>query len=397
MNTGRTYAAFRDEQLSPLLDSLGDHKEILDPMAGYGCLMTSCARSLHSLRSYNIECNPPSYFWQLLINPGNSERLGYLADAVLSQKCRWPTTRLSVDASESWFPESSLNLLRKLWCLCLDASSGIFVRPSQMTLAFLLPFVGRLGSFVQGNVVTQVKPGGICVYSGWRDDFEEYIQALKRLLDGERQDCRQSRHTVLLADARTWKSGRKRFSAMITSPPYPNGRDYSRIFAIENAFIEWMVGSRMIDDVSLKTRLIGCPVVAEEDGYTKKRRQDVKSPIARKFLAFLESYSESRRAVEDNRVYYVPYYSNYFHDLELAYENVAKSLSSTFEGYIIAVNNTARRRVIPVAQTVVQIWRRLGFDARIKSTEELTHVGGMNPKVKGFTSRHTEYTIRVSR
>jgi hypothetical protein len=158
-----------------------------------------------------------------------------------------------------------------------------------------------------------------------------------------------------------------------------------------------MVRNRFIEDVSLKTRLIGCPVVAEDDGYTKKRRKDIKSPVARKFLAFLEDYSESKRAVEDNRVYYIPYYSNYFHDLEVAYENVARSLSSTFEGYVIAVNNTARRRVIPVAQTVVQIWRRLGFNVRIKRTEELTHVGGINPRVKGFISRHTEYTIKVSR
>jgi len=397
LNTGRTYAAFRDEQLSPLVEALREHGEILDPMSGYGSLMRCSSRSDHALRSYNIECNPPAYFWQLLVHPEHSTKVEDLAKIVLSAKRRWPRVRSNVGMSESWFPVKSLVLLEKLWVLCLDATATVFSRPHQMSMAFLLPFVGRLGSFVQGNVVTQIKPGGICVYSGWKEDFQKYIAALRGYLSETTRLCKQKKHSVILADARTWRARRKQFSAMITSPPYPNGRDYSKMFALENAFIEWMVSRRHIDAVALKPRLIGCSTVSEKGGFKKRSPEDIKSFPAREFLTFLQNYDKSKRAVEDNRVYYIPYYSNYFYDLEKAYENIAACLSSTFEGYLVAVNNTARKRIIPVAETVVEIWHNLGFNARIENTEELSHVGGMNPRVKGISSRHMEYTIKVCR
>ena len=88
---------------------------------------------------------------------------------------------------------------------------------------------------------------------------------------------------------------------------------------------------------------------------------------------------------------------DYFYELENAYRNISKYLSNDFEGYIIAANNTARKKVIPVAESIVEIWRKLNFKVKIDNNIELSHVGGINPKVKGLSSRHVEYTIKVWR
>jgi predicted transcriptional regulator len=62
-------------------------------------------------------------------------------------------------------------------------------------------------------------------------------------------------------------------------------------------------------------------------------------------------------------------------------------------------NNTARNVVIPVAQSIVETFHKSNIEAKIvdKYTRELSHVGTMNPRVKGFKARHMEYTIKVWR
>ena len=83
--------------------------------------------------------------------------------------------------------------------------------------------------------------------------------------------------------------------------------------------------------------------------------------------------------------------------IEKSYENISKLLSKDFEGYIIAVNNTARKKVIPVAEMIIETWKRLGFKASIYATKELSTVGGINPRAKGISAKHMEYTIKVWR
>jgi hypothetical protein len=95
----------------------------------------------------------------------------------------------------------------------------------------------------------------------------------------------------------------------------------------------------------------------------------------------------------------VPYFSNYFYGIQQAYFNFINYLTDSFEGYIIVTNNTARNRVIPVAESIVEMFQEWDMCAEIvhKYDRELSHVGTINPKVKGFKARHMEYTIRVWR
>lgn len=399
LNSGRTYAAFKEKPILSLLSQFDGHKEIFDPMAGYGCLMTYCSQSPSKFRSFNIECNPPSHYWQYLMHPKNFDVIIALCERVLGARKGWPQSRVDMCISDTWFPRESFIILEKLWSFCLEIATNLSNEPEKIAVSFLLPFVGRFSSYVQGNVVTHIKPGGICVHTGWKDDFATYTTVVLDRLKNKRDLCKQFKHHIVLGDARTYKFRNKQFSAMITSPPYPNGRDYSKMFALENAFIDWLVSRKYISDVSLKTRLIGSPIVSESNGYVKKTPEDIQSKPAKEFLYFLQDYKENKRAENDNRVYYVPYYSNYFYGLEQAYRNISTCLEKPFKGYIVVVNNTARKKVIPVAETVVDIWQKLNYDAQIDHTrtQEFAHVGGLNPRVKGINARHVEYTIRITR
>jgi hypothetical protein len=393
---GRTYAGFEPRHMK-WVERLTLRGDILDPMAGYGGLMRYCRASNHLLASYNVECNPPSYLWMVVTHPGKAEPLLALCDRLLACRGKWPQQRLRVVAGESWYPDQSLSMLQSLWHLthgiCVHVASPMEVE--DLSLAVLLPFSGRLATCVQGNVVTHVKRGGFCVYRGWRDDFVTYLEALREELAVARES-RSRKHTIRLGDACRIDLGQRRFAAMLTSPPYPNGRDYAKVFAPENDLLRRLSEMKLISKrCTLTGRLIGSSDVSE-DG-TLPDAQTVHSKAANNFLRFIRQYDKTATAAYDNEVYYYPYFRNYFAGLERAYENIANFLAKDFLGYLIVTNNTARKRIIPVANFLLETWRRLGFQARIVDTLEVSHVGGINPRVKGLSARHAEYIVEVSR
>ena len=403
LNTGRTYAAFEDGQIAPLIDRLRDRGEILDPMSGYGSLMRYCAYSTHPLRSYCMEANEPAHFWQLLMHPRHSKAWIELADRILACKSAWPRSGMAATTSDDWFPPESQRILLKLWEVCLRETGKCPFRrgPSceYLAIAFLLPFCGRLAAMVQGSVVTHVKRGGICVYRGWKVDFEKYVRRLRANLAKQVQLSKRTTHTIVLGDCLDAKLPLKRFSAMITSPPYPNSRDYSSMFLPELDFIRLLKDRGFLGTLPSQARLIGSPIVSPSEGCPKRTVNDVMSGSAREFLHGLEKHKGTKNTVYDIEVYYLPYFSNYFVAIEQAYCHLSSALSDDFEGYIIVVNNTARKTVVPVAAAIVETWKRLGFSASIEDefSRELSHVGGLNPRVKGLSARHMEYTVKVWR
>jgi len=110
-------------------------------------------------------------------------------------------------------------------------------------------------------------------------------------------------------------------------------------------------------------------------------------------------YKDPKRekASYDNKVYYIPYFSRYFFDLEQAYVNIIPSLRKNFEGYINVVNNTTRDQIVPLAQFIIEFWKRNGFNTEIFSQKESFHVGTKNPRARGFKAKHMEYIIKISR
>jgi hypothetical protein len=264
-------------------------------------------------------------------------------------------------------------------------------RVSQFSAALLLPFVGRLSCSVPADIVTHVKRGGICVYSGWRDDYEEYLLALITALERSLRTVQQSRHTLILGDARTVNLPSRRFRAMLTSPPYPNHRDFVSMFAPEHAFLDLIhiPGSVMSRKASVD--IIGSNFIAGRPSLPPE------SKAARQFLRRVISVPRNETAIRHDRQYYIPYFEHYFTDLERTFANVERSLHKKVEAFVIVVNNTHRNILVPVSDTVIEIWRNLGYKATIFDSNEYFHVGTKNPRARGLRARHTEYVIRITR
>jgi hypothetical protein len=392
LNTGRSYAAFTDKDRA-LLDSFKSEKEILDPMSGYGSLTKYC--STLGLRTYCVEYNLPQYLWQLLCHPEYSARYVESCRLMLSWKKRWPKVRVRAIASDDWFPTESIKILLDLFQLSQLAIDESFGRQGaerrDLNTAFLLPFVGRFSCSVPGDIVTHVKKGGICVYVGWEQDFGLYLQAVVRSLEQITKAAVCTTHLIYQGDARTFRFPNERFGAMLTSPPYPNHRDFVSMFAPEHAFLDILKMPGGITSRRASEHIIGSNFVSERPSRTPKTQ------AALRFLKSITLLKRNETAIRHDRQYYLPYFENYFADLEMAYGNIAPSLKQEAEGYIIVVNNTHRNLLVPVADVIVEIWKSLGFNASISTSSEAFHVGTKNPRARGLRARHTEHVVRIWR
>jgi hypothetical protein len=393
--TGRSYAAYNEEDVMPIVERLANRKEIFDPMSGYGLLMTYCSRI--GIRSYGIEINPPQYYWQVLNNPGNSIDLIMVVEKIISAKKEWPKLskkRLCAAASDDWFTSDAKEIITAFYKHIFKTVSSRSLsskKTEELSVSIILPFVGRLSCIVPGNNTTRLKKGGICLYKDWEQDCLQYLYTLLNKLRTSAQVSKSLNHIIRMDDCRTIALPQNRFSSMITSPPYPNRVDYSIMFAPENDFIAHLIEENKISMKLPSNYMIGTNVVSG------RLLQKVRSKSANKFLSSIEQFKGTKKAESANRGYYLPYYANYFSDLERAYENIVLSLKKDFEGYIIVVENTARSSFIPVATSIIETWRYLGFKAEIEKKKEEFHVGTQNPRARGFKAKHTEYTIKVWR
>jgi hypothetical protein len=391
INTGRSYAAFTKKERE-LVESLKQKKEILDPMSGYGLLTRYCAE--RGLRSYCVEFNLPQYLWQILSHPANAQNYINCITLLISWRSRWPKSSVRGEVSDNWFPDLSQEILGRLLDLSCNAVKKCFPTIENhklVALALLLPFVGRLSCSVPGDISTHTKMGGMCVYHGWEDDYLIYLHAVKQRLEKIIEASVETDHVIVHGDARTFAFPKRRFGGMITSPPYPNHRDFISMFTPEHIYLG-LVGihgsavSRYTSD-----HIIGSNFVSD------RLKRYPKTKTARRFLSEVTNLKKDKTGTYDDEKYYIPYFEHYFADLEEAYENVSASLKNTFEGYIVVVNNTHRNLIIPVSDTILEIWKALGFKATIYESTELFHIGTKNPRARGLRAKHMEYVIKIWR
>lgn len=391
VNGGRSYAAFTDREYT-LVRSFRGNETILDPMSGYGLLTQYCAQL--GLSSYCIEYNLPQYLWQLLTLPAHSK--GFLDSIAFLESCRdeWPIAPSHAVASDEWLPDESRPILLSLLemaCRAVEKAFSGATNTESLAMALLLPFAGRLMCCVTGDVATRAKQGGLCVLKDWDVDFALYLTAINERLTSIISAAKCTEHKVVHGDARTAHLPDRYFSAMVTSPPYPNYRDYETMFAAENNLLEWLFQEGYQGFSHLPGTIIGMSLVS------KLESSNPKSSTACDFIEVVSALKRTKQAQYDDAVYYLPYLRSYFAGLEEAYENVSTSLAHRFDGYITVVNNTHRGLVIPVAETIIDIWHALGFEANIHSEFESFHVGTKNPRARGIRARHVEYIVRVWR
>jgi hypothetical protein len=365
-------------------------------MAGYGLLTQHCAKI--GQRSYCVEFNLPQYFWQVLCHPAHAREFIKCLQQLQAWQPRWPKATVRATASDTWLPDESQRILLELLDLsrdsidaCFDLSKNQAIDQEELAIALALPFVGRFACSVPGDISTHTKLGGMCVYRGWEDDFSAHLRALNLSLKAIAEKAKSHDHTIIYGDARTAALPKDRFGGMLTSPSYPNHRDFATMFLPERAFLDWLDEKHGRPLRQASEHIIGSNFVSG------RSERHIRTKAAKDFLEKVGNLKRTRQAEYGDKTYYLPFFANYFADLEEAFTNISTSLQRRFEGYLIVVNNTHRNILVPVSEASIEIWQGLGFDARIVESNESFHIGTKNPQARGLRARHTRYVIKIWR
>lgn len=394
LSNGRNYAAFDQEQLKRYLEIFQAHgvQRIFDPMSGYGTLTLHANRL--GMATYCVEINTPCYLWQMLTAPKNATNYLSLLDRTVETADQLPEEPVFWEATRnSWIAPTGKRLLREIYLLILLEALKLGQLQPQAevsAIALLLPFSSRLAS-VQNGDVKHVKRGSTAVYRNYREDFLLYLQSLRQTLSDTVEQTAHIHNEIRLGDSKSFDFDGERFSAMLTSPPYPNLVDYAKMFGAENALIDFLNAEGLLHLPKNLDDPIGSNVVSG------KGAGEIWSVSANQFIDKIISYKKTAKAADDNRVYYGPYFRNYFYHIQVAYQHISNYLAPQFTGFIIVRNNTARAYVVPVAEAILDTWRKLGFEAEIVEDREMFHVGSKNPHAKGFKAKHMEYVIKIWR
>jgi hypothetical protein len=389
LRSNRSYAAFTAADRL-LIERLAGSTALLDPMSGYGSLTHLAVARNQS--SFCLELNQPQFLWQVLTHPRSRETVLTVAKSLRGSKLGSKAPSCAI-MSESFFPEESRRVVRELRHRVQQSFDGLDPGPATPDLvdALMLPFVGRLACVRPSFNPAHVKRGGgICVLKDWQVDFRDYVDAVISLLERlPIPSPASTTHGLELGDARSFRFELGAYDGLLTSPPYPNRADYASLFLPESDYLSWV---RESSDPTGQS-LIGSVIVSHRSGATPS------ASTALRFLDEADDHARARgkRAEYDQRVYYRPYFEEYFGGLEAAWRNVATALAPEAHGFIVVVNNTHRGLVIPVAEFACEVWQGLGFDAAISDTSEHTHVGTKNPRARGVRAVHSRHVVEIGR
>ncbi len=378
----RAFASFKLDELDTInkdiiSNKIGNDTQIFDPMSGYGGGMLYFADKGFS--TFNVELNPPSYYWQVLINPQN--RI-FLTDALdqLKEHPNLPRMHAKFSITDELFAEEAIEHINKLFEFIFK-----LLKNRELTISILLPFVARFANYQKKDTnFTHFKQGGLCSFDGWENDFYEYVNELKNSIN--KSVYLNEAHTNILANILDVELDLK-FNCFVTSPPYPNYRDYSKIFKIEN----WILNNVLNDHPTNFEKMIGSNVIKG------KEYGEINSESAHKFLKelFDKSKKLTKKSRRDIEIYYYPYFALYFYNIQESYKRIDTMMTKTAVGYIVVNNNITRDIEVPVGKTICEFFTNMGYEFSIIDESEISHLGNLRKKAKRINSRHIRHIVKV--
>lgn len=386
MLRSRAFASFKEkDELDIILRDLAKYASqgeyILDPMSGYGGGMRFFGKN--GYKTVNVELNPPAYYWQVLNNPINTVTICDFIEKLLTKRDKLPDIKQELSISDNFFTQDAVIFIEALYKYLLVLNN----ENAELTISVLLPFVSRFANYQRSSTnITHFKEGGLCSYTNWQSDFIAYLEELSRRLLENFTLYREIEHHNILSDIMNVELTNK-FAYFVTSPPYPNYRDYSKLFRIEN----WVLDNIIYKKATNFERMIG------SNNVSGKSYGEIYSLSANKFLFELLEKSKKlqKKSKRDIEVYYHPYFCQYFYNIQEAYKKLDSMLSSKVMGYIVVNDNITRDISIPVGASICDIFSSLGYNTEDFNTSQISHYGNIGKAAKRINSHHTRHILKV--
>ena len=293
--------SFSDQLVENLIKSwqLSENDVLLDPFAGAGT--TLLAGQQHGIPTVGVDLLPLAILVsRAKTRPPRAEQLnkarGWLADAARMSPQALAEPKSAVLGEAFTLDELAVlrNVRRTIQMVCRHDSA--------LHDALLLALLGSLPRFSR-----LVSKGGWLAKTADPLPIERLPEELDTKLatmvdDLESRAPSAAAAALVRADARSLPLGSAEVSAVITSPPYPNRHDYTRVFGIELLF-------EFLDDGDIKGLRRQSLYSHPEARPKRPMHSDYRPPAAVE-----ESLQEIASLVNDNRVAWM--LTGYFADMD---------------------------------------------------------------------------------
>lgn len=178
------------------------------------------------------------------------------------------------------------------------------------------------------------------------EDFSDRVKLMMEDLDAM-QLSKESSWRAEQADARSLPDDRAIYTAIITSPPYPNRHDYTRVFGVELmfGFLNWEQ-TRRLRYQSFHSHPEAHPVRCKAEGYTQPTR-------------LASAVAEIQRTEKDPRV--TNMIEGYFLDMYLVLQEVCRVCKRKARVAFVVGNAQYRGLAIPVDELTAELGEQVGL------------------------------------
>lgn len=379
----RNYGGFSLEQIRFLHQySEGDRpRRILDPMSGQAHYLAELVWRGHDI-------------WLGDINPGPL-LLANLRDPILVMQAENLKTFLlrQLDTlakqsvhhkpaySEEWIPEILRDELRKyatgfsIFDSCSTTPCrGMWSARPEVRFAASLPVLAarQIACYTASDNLTWLKRGGLQTsFSIYPALFAALHQWIAYAADASKRfrGVSPGRLHIDIMNAESGNLGEGRLpNLIVTSPPYANRLDYTRLWGPELEVFAAMAG---LDTSSVKSDQIGTTVV------TKRRPTTADISSLPNFIQHVLEAIRSDGAHKASESYYHPFFANYAFSLHNGFKHIGQRLQRN--GHIVVfIRDTIRKDVLfPAGKLVEETLKSVGVDEIVEKKEVIIrhHVG----------------------
>ena len=183
-----------------------------------------------------------------------------------------------------------------------------------------------------------------------RDVFEQRVEQMLMDIEASEVDFDPIPAVACLGDARRLPLPSGSVDAVITSPPYPNRHDYSRIFHIGLL----LIGEPESAVKDLRRRSLRSHVEAKAPEAWSSRLEDFQDPpVLRSVLEYLQSSADARvqRMVR-----------GYFEDMFLSLQEVSRVLRAGGRMALVVGNVRHAGKMVPVDELLANLAAQVGLE-----------------------------------
>jgi hypothetical protein len=333
--------------------NLGEDDIVLDPFVGAGTALLAAQNA--GLPSVGYDLSPLSAFASCVkVSPPSAvtlNRAWALVKPKVRVRHRLPAEARYDDLVERAFPGDLLPTLDGARRAILDARlSGRTKDALVLALLGVLPAFSRLirkGGWLEERVESMSA-------DRVRDELAGRVQLMIHDVS-KRASVALPQANASIADARQLPVEDSCVSALVTSPPYPNRHDYTRVFGVELqfAFLDWE-SLRRLRYQSFSSHPESKPEREKNNGYTKP------AGLSDTINAIRELITDPRAKNRIPRMLH-----GYFEDTYLALREMHRVLRPEGAAAVVVGNVSYCGVSLDVDRYVVDISRQVGLEPRV--------------------------------